>query len=249
MVAALSAEVVELRTALELQRLAAEVETEVATTSAPDPRNGGSHAWTTVAKRGKGAKKKWAKKPMTIATDAQRDSEPSTLPLTASSASQQALLESQKPQRQRWHSVRTLKNKQSSTDPARGQTATWPDENREVVTGVRRIWGTMKGCSCRVVLSTLQRCSAVSERVEVGRKFKKKGINEIRWWFLIRGEEDLHTLEQEWIDIETQTSWRLEHCYQPVTIPNDDSEVNASSPSTARNQSVDEDVSPFLLIE
>ena len=62
-------------------------------------------------------------------------------------------------------------------------------ENGQVVDGVRRVWGTIQGCSYRTVLSTLQRLTTVAENVEVRRKFKKRGNTEVRWWFLIRGEE------------------------------------------------------------
>jgi len=86
------------------------------------------------------------------------------------------------------------------------------------VDGVRRVWGTMRGCSYRTVLSTLQRLTTVAEKVEVRRKFKKRGSIEVRWWFLIRGEQSvLQTLDQEWMNVENSTSWKLEHCYQPVS--------------------------------
>jgi len=58
----------------------------------------------------------------------------------------------------------------------------------------------------------------VAEKVEVRRKFKKRGGTEVRWWFLIRGEElVLQTLDQEWMNVENSTSWKLERCYQPVS--------------------------------
>ena len=61
----------------------------------------------------------------------------------------------------------------------------------------------MRGCSYRTVLSTLQQLTTVAENVEVCRKFMKRGNTEIRWWFLIRGEESiLQNLDQEWVNIE-----------------------------------------------
>ena len=76
----------------------------------------------------------------------------------------------------------------------------------------------MRGCSCRTILSTLQKLTSVAEKVEVRRKFKKRGNTEVRWWFLIRGEEPvLHSLDQEWVNIENSTLWKLERCYQPVS--------------------------------
>ena len=44
---------------------------------------------------------------------------------------------------------------------------------------------------------------------------KKRGNTEVWWWFLIRGEETVR--EQEWVNIENSTSWKLECCYQPVS--------------------------------
>ena len=128
--------------------------------------------------------------------------------------------------KQRWHSVRALAVKRPNQRRAEGSHPnpnTSPDghgtaENRQVVDGVRRVWGTMRGCSYRTVLSTLQRLTTVAENVEVRRKFKKRGNTEVRWWFLIRGEETvLQNLEQEWVNIENSTSWKLERCYQPVS--------------------------------
>ena len=120
-------------------------------------------------------------------------------------------------------------------NPAPGQNANTSheakQETREVVNGVRRVWGTMRGCSCRTVLSTLQKLSTVAVNLEVRRKYKKRGNSEVRWWFLIRGEEPtLQTLEQEWENVENSTSWRLEQCYRLVcptaqnSQPDDESE-------------------------
>ena len=51
----------------------------------------------------------------------------------------------------------------------------------EKVEGVRRIWGTVRDCTSRTILTVLQKFSTVAERVEVRRKkeslkcYKKKG--------------------------------------------------------------------------
>ena len=72
----------------------------------------------------------------------------------------------------------------------------------------------MRGCSYKTVLSTLQQLTTVAENAEEHMKFKKRGNTEVRWWFLIRGEEPvLQNLDQEWVNI---ASWKLERCYQPV---------------------------------
>ena len=88
----------------------------------------------------------------------------------------------------------------------------------EEVSGVRRIWGTMRSCTSRAVLTTLQRMSKLSEKFQVRRKFKKRDNGALQWWFLIRGDEaDLLVLDQEWEAVQMQTSWKLERCHKPVT--------------------------------
>ena len=87
----------------------------------------------------------------------------------------------------------------------------------EEVDGMRRIWGTMRSCTSRTVLTALQKMSSVTDKVEVRRKFKKNRNNTVQWWFLIRGEEEvLQVLQQEWEGIYSQTSWKLERCCRPV---------------------------------
>ena len=223
---------------LELDQLKAKVESpnpsSCATEKQTERENGSSTSandWQLVESR-KRSRPRAAKKARTVETGAQ-GSEPRNIQQTSHQA--RAGVTEKQSQRQHWFSVEALtKNNTGGPSVARRQHGSSRDENREVVEGVRRVWGTMKGCSCRTILSTLQRCSSISEKVEVRRKYKKKGENEIRWWFLIRGEEaDLQTLEQEWSCIERQTSWRLEHCYQPSpaeTLPsNHDENENVSS--------------------
>ena len=68
------------------------------------------------------------------------------------------------------------------------------------------------------MLTTLQKLSSVSEKVQVHRKFKKRGEGALQWWFLIRGEEaDLLVLDQEWEAVHMQTTWKLECCHRPIT--------------------------------
>ena len=113
--------------------------------------------------------------------------------------------------------------KERRAEDSHPNSSTSPDghgtpENRQVVDGVRRVWGTMRGCSYQTVFSTLQQLTTVAENVEVRRKLKKRGNTELQWWFLIRGKETLlQNLEQEWVNIENSTSWKLERCYQPVS--------------------------------
>lgn len=109
-------------------------------------------------------------------------------------------------------------------------TVTGKNPRREEVDGVRRIWGTVRGCTTHTILMVLQKFSTVAEKVKVCRKFKKGRNNTIKWWFLIRGEEGvLQVLQQEWERIQTQTSWRLEHCYRPAQRNDEQQLIDVSS--------------------
>ena len=80
----------------------------------------------------------------------------------------------------------------------------------------------MKSCTSRTVLTTLHKLSSISEKVQIRRKFKKGGEGVLQWWFLIRGEEaDLLLHNQKWEAIHMQTTWKLEHCYKPITHDQD----------------------------
>ena len=60
--------------------------------------------------------------------------------------------------------------------------------------------------------------TSVVEKIEVRRKYKKRSDGRIHRWFLVRGSEpDLQTLEQEWDKVHSQTEWKLEHCYKPLS--------------------------------
>jgi len=107
-----------------------------------------------------------------------------------------------------------------------------PKHPCEKVTGVRCIWGTMRICASRSVLSVLQRPSSVAPNVEVHQKFKKISDNRIQWRFLICAEETvLQVLEREWEAVHTQTSWKLECCHKPATeqIPTDTKKPEVST--------------------
>ena len=61
--------------------------------------------------------------------------------------------------------------------------------------GVKKDWGTMRGCSYRTVLSTLQRLTTVAGNPQ---KVQERGNTEVRWWFLIRGKETVvQNLDQQ----------------------------------------------------
>ena len=90
------------------------------------------------------------------------------------------------------------------------------------VPGARKIWGTMKACSVQTVSTTIaQLCPSVAGKLQLRRKFKTNDNGRIiRWWFLIRGEEDvLVELQQIWKRVSIQTSWRLEECLIYKDLP------------------------------
>lgn len=121
----------------------------------------------------------------------------------------------------RWLNVKDLNSQQHSKQDQYIPQRTVGDKPSEEIAGVRRIWGTMRGCSSRTVLTALQRLSTVANEVEVRRKFKKGSNNSMQWWFLVRGQEPvLQQLEQQWGRIQTQISWKLEHCHRPVSQSN-----------------------------
>ena len=119
---------------------------------------------------------------------------------------------------------------------------------RETVEGVRRVWGTLRNCTYRTVLATLRKLTSVAENVEVRRKFKKRDGSEIRWWFLIRGDESvLQTLQMEWENVENSTSWKLELCHRPISptpeqLPQPNGVINSQEADGEKTP----DVSPFL---
>ena len=95
---------------------------------------------------------------------------------------------------------------------------------------MRHIWGTMRGCTSRTVLTALQKMSSTADKVEVRRKFKKNRNNTVRWRFLVRGEEEVfQVLQREWEGIHTQTSWKLERCHRPVQSNGEQSSGDVSS--------------------
>ena len=55
--------------------------------------------------------------------------------------------------------------------------------------------------------------SVTSDQVKARRKFKSLNGNgnHIRWWFVVRGSEDvLSKLESDWEQVQLQTKWKIE---------------------------------------
>ena len=95
------------------------------------------------------------------------------------------------------------------------------DTQKVRVSGVRRIWGTVKSCSSGAVKNTVSNLVSPEAVPQIGnmvvkRKYKRLPGNKIRWWFLIYMEEDsLEKLESAWERVSLQTSWKLEPCHAP----------------------------------
>ena len=95
------------------------------------------------------------------------------------------------------------------------------DTQKVRVSGVRRIWGTVKSCSSGAVKNTVSNLVSPEAVPQIGNmvvkcKYKRLPGNKIRWWFLIYMEEDsLEKLESAWERVSLQTSWKLEPCHAP----------------------------------
>ena len=72
----------------------------------------------------------------------------------------------------------------------------------------------MRETSAPAVIATLTKLTSMSsEQVQARHKFKSinGNSNHIRWWFVLRGDEDiLSILESEWEQVQLQTNWKLE---------------------------------------
>ena len=109
-------------------------------------------------------------------------------------------------------------SRRSSFGSAQSNKHTVPGK-REVFTGVRRIWGTMKACTVPTVIKSITRLTGIGSNVQVKRKYKANDKDKVvKWWYILRAEEAvLNQLEQEWEKVQLQTSWKLEPCYKLPT--------------------------------
>ena len=98
---------------------------------------------------------------------------------------------------------------------------------REVVSGVRRIWETVKSSSHLCVKSTIVGLAGVGniESIHVKRKYKTTSSGKPKWWYVIHADEDsvLKPLEAKWDSVRLQTGWLLEYCTKPADVPTMDS--------------------------
>ena len=88
-----------------------------------------------------------------------------------------------------------------------------PTTSKERVVGARKIWGTLRTTTSNAVSSTLSKLTSKGNQVQVKRKYKSiQSTNKTaRWWFVLRGSEDmLQEIENEWDHVSAQTNWKLE---------------------------------------
>ena len=108
-------------------------------------------------------------------------------------------------------------------DGVEGQGAVEEDVNcgraseKVKVLGARRVWGTMSMCTTGTVQGVIRRICGLSS-VRVKRKSRVSPSGKQQWWF--DEESTLSALEDKWTSVETQTSWKLESCFEPVTSQN-----------------------------
>ena len=94
------------------------------------------------------------------------------------------------------------------------QTAWRPEIEREKVPGARRVWGTLKSTTPGAISSALKKLTTVGKQVTIKRKHRQMDSGHTRWWFVLRGEEEVLTkLEGEWEHVRLQLPWKLEPCF------------------------------------
>lgn len=95
------------------------------------------------------------------------------------------------------------------------------NSDKEKVSGVRRVWRTMRSATAFTVSSTLKKLTSIGNKLSVRRR-SRPGSNSGKstYWFIIRSNEDiLLKLDEEWDQVQMQIGWKLENCYRPVTVP------------------------------
>ena len=111
---------------------------------------------------------------------------------------------------------------------------------RQVVSGARRVWGTLRSASNITIRNTISHLTKLSwankaDSLQVKRKVATH-TTKARWWFVLHGDEgNMKALENAWELVKLQTGWRLEQC----TKPSDVMESPATSASTQDNGDVE----------
>ena len=113
-----------------------------------------------------------------------------------------------------------------------------PNLNSEkvMVSGARRVWGTMKETTTAAVKNTIRRLSGCEMELKVRRKTKELSNNRYLWWFVLHDDEErLQMLETAWGKVLMHTNWKLEPCLMTDSKvrPNSPPAVNESSDTAA----------------
>ena len=110
---------------------------------------------------------------------------------------------------------------------------------KEVFTGVRRIWGTMKACTIPTVSRSITRLTGIGSNVQVKRKYKTNAKGKVvKLWFILHAEEAvLNQLELEWERVQLQTSLKLEPCYKLPIHPRSPTAQQSTQLDTPASQS------------
>ena len=225
-IAALKAEVIELRSALDEEKKACKtVSAEIA-----------------ILRRSEPASKPTEHPRRNYASAAKRSSQINAGPDNRAS------------QKRPRHAAQHRQRSENATTPPNGAgesaranaTASLP---REEVSGARRVWGTLRSATCTSVKNTISHLTSVNN-FQVKRKVSHSARSgKDKWWFILKGDEEaMKSLENAWEPVKLQTGWQLEPCTKPITP----STSSSNSPTSlmqivapeGTNPSATEDVNP-----
>ena len=101
------------------------------------------------------------------------------------------------------------------------------------VEGSRKVWGTMRSTTAPAIINAIRSLSVVDvSKLIIRCKYKTSPTKrQTKWWFVIRGEENLLTiLEEQWHSIALQTNWKLEPL---LRFDDSSSESTVNSPTSS----------------
>lgn len=111
-----------------------------------------------------------------------------------------------------------------------------PKRKKVVVQGSRKIWGTLRKTNVDAIINSLKAIPCIKSQLcdlTVKRKFKSATTNNSKnkWWYIVRGEEQLmKDLDENWKPVYNETGWLLE----PV-LRYDESSESATNPEQEVN--------------
>ena len=102
------------------------------------------------------------------------------------------------------------------------------------VEGSRKVWGTMRSTTAPAIINAIRFVSVVDvSKLIIRRKYKTSPTKrQTKWWFVIRGEENLLTiLKEQWHSIALQTNCKLE---PQLRFDDSSSESTVNSPTSSK---------------